>query len=248
MGGPKYDITLKPFLDHEIGPARQAMWALAAAIGVLLLIACANVSGLMLTRVSLRNHDDAIRLAIGGSRLAIARVWAAETVWLTALGGVLGLLTCPGADQGDRRTRARGHSAARRGDDRSAGRGVQHRGHGAGDAAVRRDADSSRQRGQPGGDVERRQPQHRRRPFVSHAIVAARAADRSRRRPAGRGRTGGAQLHGAAESRSRLHPRGGAAHEGRAAKRRPGSERVDRRVARGRALDERGRHPRAPST
>ena len=39
MGGPKYDITLRPFLDHEIGPARQAMWALAAAIGVLLLIA-----------------------------------------------------------------------------------------------------------------------------------------------------------------------------------------------------------------
>ena len=94
LGGPKYDITIKPFLDHEIGPARQAMWALAAAIGVLLLIACANVSGLMLTRVSLRNHDDAIRVAIGGNRLAIARVWAAETVWLTALGGVLGLLTC----------------------------------------------------------------------------------------------------------------------------------------------------------
>ena len=94
LGGPEYGITLKPFLDHEIGPARQAMWALIAAIGVLLLIACANVSGLMLTRVSLRNHDDAIRLAIGGSRVAIARVWAAETVWLTALGGALGLLTC----------------------------------------------------------------------------------------------------------------------------------------------------------
>ena len=69
------------------------MWALAAAIGVLLLIACANVSGLLLTRVSLRNHDDAIRLAIGGTRLAIARVWAAETLWLTALGGILGLIT-----------------------------------------------------------------------------------------------------------------------------------------------------------
>jgi putative ABC transport system permease protein len=93
LGGPKYDIALKSFLDHEIGPARQAMWALAAAVGVLLLIACANVSGLMLTRVSLRNHDDAIRLAIGGSRIAVARVWAAETVWLILVGGALGLLT-----------------------------------------------------------------------------------------------------------------------------------------------------------
>ena len=92
--GPRYDIAATPFLDYQIGPARQAMWVLFGAVGVLLLIACANVSGLMLTRVSLRNHDDAIRVAIGGSRVAIARLWAAETVWLTVLGGALGLLTC----------------------------------------------------------------------------------------------------------------------------------------------------------
>ena len=92
--GPKHGITVTPFLDHQIGPARQAMWALLGAVGVLLLIACANVSGLMLTRVSLRAHDDAIRAAIGGSRMAIARLWAAETVWLTITGGALGLLAC----------------------------------------------------------------------------------------------------------------------------------------------------------
>ena len=92
--GPRYNITATPFLDHQIGPARQAMWALFGAVGVLLLIACANVSGLMLTRVSLRNHDDAIRLAIGGSRAAIGRLWAAETASLTVLGGAFGLLAC----------------------------------------------------------------------------------------------------------------------------------------------------------
>lgn len=92
--GPRYDITVTPFLEQQIGPARQAMWALFGAVGVLLMIACANVSGLMLTRVSLRNHDDAIRLAIGGSRAAIGRLWAAETVWLVILGGAFGLLTC----------------------------------------------------------------------------------------------------------------------------------------------------------
>ena len=91
---PAYDITAKPFLDYHIGPARQAMWALFGAVGVLLLIACANVSGLMLTRVSLRNRDDAIRVAIGGTRAAIATLWAAETVWLTIVGGALGLLIC----------------------------------------------------------------------------------------------------------------------------------------------------------
>ena len=91
---PTYDITATPFLDHHVGPARQAMWVLFGAVGVLLLIACANVSGLMLTRVSLRNRDDAIRVAVGATRAAIARLWAAETIWLTIIGGVLGLLIC----------------------------------------------------------------------------------------------------------------------------------------------------------
>ena len=92
--GPKYDITVTPFLDHHIGPARQALWILLGAVGVLLLIACANVSGLMLTRVALRNHDDAIRLAIGGSRAAIGRLWTAEIVWLSLAGALLGVIAC----------------------------------------------------------------------------------------------------------------------------------------------------------
>ena len=92
--GPKYDITAMPFLDYHVGPARQAMWALLAAVGMLLLIACANVSGLMLTRVALRNRDDAVRIALGGTHRAIARLWVAETLCLTAIGGALGLLMC----------------------------------------------------------------------------------------------------------------------------------------------------------
>ena len=86
------EIAVARFLDHQIGPAREAMWVLFAAVGVLLLIACANVSGLMLTRVSLRAHDNAVRVAVGGTRAAIARLWAAEAVWLTLAGGALGLL------------------------------------------------------------------------------------------------------------------------------------------------------------
>jgi putative ABC transport system permease protein len=92
--GPTWDITVMPFLDHHVGPTRQAMWALFGAVAVLLLIACANVSGLMLTRVSLRHRDDAVRMSIGGTRAAIARGWAAETLWVTLIGGALGLLLC----------------------------------------------------------------------------------------------------------------------------------------------------------
>ena len=92
--GPKYDITVTPFLDHHIGPARQAMWILLGAVAVLLLIACANVSGLMLTRVALRHRDDAVRQAIGASRGMIGRNWLAETLVLTAAGAALGLLLC----------------------------------------------------------------------------------------------------------------------------------------------------------
>lgn len=89
---PKYDLTATLFLEHQIGPARQAMWILFAAAGVLLLIACANVSGLMLTRVALRHREDAVRLAIGASRSAVGRQWAVEALLLAITGGAIGLL------------------------------------------------------------------------------------------------------------------------------------------------------------
>jgi len=79
------------FLDHVFGPVRPALRVLWAAVGVLLLIACANVSGLMLTRVSRRRHEHGIRLALGASRAAIGRLWIIETLLVAAAGGVLGL-------------------------------------------------------------------------------------------------------------------------------------------------------------
>ena len=60
--------VVTPFVDHVFGPVRPALRVLWAAVGVLLLIACANVSGLMLTRVSRRRHEHSIRLALGASR------------------------------------------------------------------------------------------------------------------------------------------------------------------------------------
>jgi predicted permease len=80
-----------PFLDYVFGPVRQGLWALWSGVGVLLLIACANVSGLMLTRASMRAREDTIRLALGATRLQVARLWLSEASVLATASGVLGL-------------------------------------------------------------------------------------------------------------------------------------------------------------
>jgi putative ABC transport system permease protein len=93
-GAPRFGtaVVVTPLLDYLIGPVRQALWALFAAVGVLLLIGCANVSGLMLSRVSLRRRDHAIRLALGATRRHLGWHWALETLILSVTGGCLGLI------------------------------------------------------------------------------------------------------------------------------------------------------------
>ena len=89
---PKYDLIATPFTEHHIGPARQVLWVVFGAVGVLLLVACANVSGLMLTRVAARQHDHAVRMAVGASRAAVQGQWAREAAVLAGLGGAAGVL------------------------------------------------------------------------------------------------------------------------------------------------------------
>lgn len=86
-------VMAVPFEAHVVGPVRQALWALLGAVGVLLLIACVNVSGLMLTRASRARREHAIRLAIGASDRDLARLWLLESAVIAVLGGVLGLLS-----------------------------------------------------------------------------------------------------------------------------------------------------------
>jgi predicted permease len=88
--GERAVVTALP--DYVFGPVRSALPVLWAAVGVLLLIACGNVSGLMLTRVARRRHEHAIRLALGATRGAIARLWLAEILVVACAGGALGLL------------------------------------------------------------------------------------------------------------------------------------------------------------
>jgi ABC-type lipoprotein release transport system permease subunit len=67
-------------------------WLLFASVFLILLIACINVAGLLLARGSAREKEFSIRRAIGAGRLRIASQVIAETMTLSACGGVLGLL------------------------------------------------------------------------------------------------------------------------------------------------------------
>jgi putative ABC transport system permease protein len=92
----RYDVIATPFTHVHIGPARQVLWVAFGAVGVLLLIACANVSGLMLTRVGARQHDTAVRMAIGAGRRVVQTEWAREAAVLATFGGAVGLLLAYG--------------------------------------------------------------------------------------------------------------------------------------------------------
>jgi putative ABC transport system permease protein len=84
-------IVVTPLLDVVLGPARQGLWALLAAVGILLLIGCANLSGLMLIRVTARRREHAVQVALGGTPVTLARRWTVEALLLSLAGGVLGL-------------------------------------------------------------------------------------------------------------------------------------------------------------
>jgi putative ABC transport system permease protein len=84
-------VVATPFVEQFFGPVRQALFALFAAVALLLLIACANVSGLMLARLSSRRTEDAVRLALGATRAVLGKQWALETVLLFAAACLLGL-------------------------------------------------------------------------------------------------------------------------------------------------------------
>jgi predicted permease len=83
--------VVTPFIDHVYGPVRPALRVLWAAVVVLLLIACTNVSGLLLTRVARKRNELSVRLALGASRFAISRLWLTEILVIASIGGVLGV-------------------------------------------------------------------------------------------------------------------------------------------------------------
>ncbi len=82
---------VRPFKVDVIGDVGRVLWVLMGTVGVVLLIACANIANLLLVRMDGRQQEFAIRAAMGANRRQIAHEMLAESVTIGALGGILGI-------------------------------------------------------------------------------------------------------------------------------------------------------------
>jgi predicted permease len=80
----------RPLKDGVVESVANLLWVLMATIGIVMLIACANVANLVLVRSEGRQQDFAVRMALGAGRGRLVAEWVTESVMLGLLGGALG--------------------------------------------------------------------------------------------------------------------------------------------------------------
>ena len=88
----RYAPLVHSMKEDEVGSLERPLWILLGTVGIVLLIACANVANLTLIRAEGRRRESAVRTALGATHGTLVRQGAAESLLLAALGGGLGLL------------------------------------------------------------------------------------------------------------------------------------------------------------
>jgi predicted permease len=92
LTGGSYQPRVVPLRDYLVGDTSRVAWLLLGAVAGLLLIACVNVTNLILARMAARDREFAVRSALGAGRARLARLAITESVLLAIAGGGIGLL------------------------------------------------------------------------------------------------------------------------------------------------------------